>query len=84
MKTPIMLIAAVAFALTIVLVSVSAIGMMARASEPDNRNFRRHPAVCPEQYAPVCGKINGVRKTYSNSCFAAADGAKVVVLGPCK
>jgi len=73
-----------AFVLTIVLVSVSTIGTMARASEPDNRNFQRRPAVCPEQYAPVCGQINGVRKIYSNSCFAAADGAKVIVRGPCK
>ena len=70
--------------LTIALVSGSVAGMMAAASEPDNRNFQRRPTVCTQQYAPVCGKINGVTKTYSNSCFAAADGAKIIAQGPCR
>ncbi len=38
----------------------------------------RRPTVCTEQYAPVCGRINGVLKTYSNQCFARADGADVI------
>lgn len=55
------------------------------ASEPNNGNFqRRPPSVCTQQYAPVCGEINGVTKTYSNACFAAADGAKVIAQGPCR
>jgi Kazal-type serine protease inhibitor domain len=40
-------------------------------------------AVCTEQYAPVCGQVGRVTKTYSNSCFARADGAKVIAHGPC-
>lgn len=60
-------------------------GVVVAASEPNNGNFRRRPpSVCTQQYAPVCGEINGVTKTYSNTCFAAADGAKVIAQGPCR
>ncbi len=41
------------------------------------------PEVCTEQYVPVCGEKNGARRTYSNACFAAVDGARVVADGPC-
>lgn len=41
-------------------------------------------AVCTEQYAPVCGRIGSVIKTYPNICFAHADGAKVIAEGPCR
>lgn len=44
----------------------------------------RRPEICTEQYAPVCGEKNGSRKTYSNSCFAAADAARVVTDGACR
>jgi len=50
----------------------------------DNQNFRRQPTMCTQQYDPVCGVKNYVAKTYSNSCFAAADGAKVISKGPCR
>jgi Kazal-type serine protease inhibitor-like protein len=48
--------------------------------EPD----ARRPTVCTEQYAPVCGRVNNVIKTYSNACYARADGAEVIAQGPCK
>lgn len=73
-----------ALILTLALVSGSVAETTSAASEPDNRNFQRRPTVCTQQYAPVCGKINGVTKTYSNSCFAAADGAKIIAQGPCR
>jgi hypothetical protein len=41
------------------------------------------PIVCTEQYEPVCGRIDGVRKTYSNRCYARADGASIVAQGRC-
>ncbi len=41
------------------------------------------PTVCTEQYAPVCGQMGNVRKTYSNVCFARAAGAKIVADGQC-
>ncbi|MGH7024442.1 MAG: hypothetical protein ACREEB_12765 [Caulobacteraceae bacterium] len=41
------------------------------------------PTVCTEQYAPVCGQIGSVLKTYSNACFARAAGAKIIASGPC-
>ena len=61
------------------------IAAAAMAAEPNNDNFRqRRPSVCTQQYAPVCGEMNGVTKTYSNACFAAADGAKAIAQGPCR
>jgi len=50
--------------------------------EPNDMGKRR-PTVCTEQYEPVCGRINGVRKTYSNRCYARADGADIVAQGRC-
>ena len=72
------------FVLPMCVLAGCAIATSATASEPDNSNFRRRPSVCTEQYAPVCGERNGVTKTYSNACFAAADGAKVIAQGPCR
>lgn len=43
----------------------------------------RRPTVCTEQYAPVCGRIGNLAKTYSNSCFARAAGAAAITEGPC-
>ena len=58
----------------------------ASAAEPSQSDIRdvRPPQVCTEQYAPVCGEKNGVTKTYSSACFAAAGGAKVIAQGPCR
>ena len=41
------------------------------------------PTVCTEQYAPVCGRIDNVIRTFSNACYARAAGAEIVALGPC-
>ena len=35
------------------------------------------PIFCTENYDPVCGAKDGAAKTYSNACFAKADGATV-------
>ncbi len=48
-----------------------------RAQEP------RRPTVCTEQYAPVCGRLDDVAKTYPNRCYARAAGAEVIADGPC-
>lgn len=40
--------------------------------------------VCTEEYAPVCGRIGSVIKTYPNKCFAHAEGAKIIAQGPCR
>ncbi|MBI3705635.1 MAG: hypothetical protein HY244_17715 [Rhizobiales bacterium] len=42
------------------------------------------PAFCTMEYKPVCAVKGGMKFTYSNACFAAKDGAKVVSQGPCK
>ena len=55
---------------------------MAQAATPPQTEVRP-PQVCTEQYYPVCGEKGGARKTYSNACFAAADGASVVNDGQC-
>jgi hypothetical protein len=43
----------------------------------------RRPTVCTEQYAPVCGRLGNLVRTYSNACFARAAGADVIAQGPC-
>lgn len=48
-------------------------------NEPDTRR----PSVCTEQYAPVCGRLNNLVKTYPNACYARAAGAEVIAQGPC-
>jgi hypothetical protein len=41
------------------------------------------PIFCTENYDPVCGSKDGATKTYSNACFAKADGATVTAAGEC-
>jgi hypothetical protein len=41
------------------------------------------PIFCAENYDPVCGAKDGAAKTYSNDCFAKADGATVTAAGEC-
>ena len=41
------------------------------------------PIFCIETYIPVCGAKDGAQKTYSNACFAKADGANVISDGEC-
>lgn len=43
----------------------------------------RTGVMCPSNYAPVCGLIGGVRKTFSNSCQADVAGARIVARGAC-
>ncbi len=59
-----------------------ATGTVTAQLEPKDFSTRR-PTVCTEQYAPVCGRINVVLKTYSNQCYARADGADVIAQGSC-
>ncbi len=42
------------------------------------------PVICTLDYKPVCAVKGGLKFTYSNACWAAKDGAKVVSQGPCK
>lgn len=44
---------------------------------------RPRPEACTEQYVPVCAEKGGVRKTYSNACFAAVEQSVVVAQGQC-
>ncbi len=41
------------------------------------------PIFCVETYIPVCAVKDGAPKTYSNDCFAKADGATVASEGEC-
>jgi hypothetical protein len=41
------------------------------------------PIFCIETYLPVCARKDGAQKTYSNDCFARADGATVASEGEC-
>lgn len=42
------------------------------------------PIICTLEYKPVCATKGGLKFTYSNACWAAKDGAKVVSQGACK
>jgi hypothetical protein len=42
------------------------------------------PMICPQYVKPVCATKDGVRKTYNNSCFAAADHAHNITPGACQ
>jgi len=68
----------------VALVGVLVTGWASMAAEPAEGKVQKRPTICNEQYLPVCGELNGAKKTYSNACFAAAAGAKVIAQGPCK
>lgn len=55
----------------------------AAGDAPPPRRPEGRPEICTQQFAPVCGELTGARKTYGNSCFAAAAGARVVTDGAC-
>jgi hypothetical protein len=68
-----------------ILVCLAALGQSA-AAPADSPPPPRPPepkTVCIEVYQPVCGSKNGKHVTYSNSCFAKADGATEVSDGAC-
>jgi hypothetical protein len=44
---------------------------------------RSTSVVCTEQYAPVCGRVGNVTRTFPNPCYARAAGAEIVAPGPC-
>ncbi len=73
-----------AFPTRLAFAAILAIVALADARAEDRPTDKRRPDVCTEQYAPVCGQKGSVRKTYSNACFAAADGATVAADGPCR
>ncbi len=60
---------------------VAAAPALAQPASPGDAAPR--PTVCTEQYVPVCGRLNGTLKTYSNQCYARAAGAEVIAQGPC-
>ena len=41
-------------------------------------------AICAWKYAPVCGTVGKVKRTFSNSCFAKEAGAENIKDGVCK
>lgn len=59
------------------------IGLVSRAWAGEWIATPARTIVCTEQYLPVCGQRGDVVKTYSNACFARADGATVIARGPC-
>jgi hypothetical protein len=39
---------------------------------------------CNDMWMPVCGKLNGMKHTYSNACWAKMAKARIVHKGECK
>ncbi|GFE72887.1 hypothetical protein NTCA1_05360 [Novosphingobium sp. TCA1] len=60
-------------------------GCMETMPGPDRPNRPRpdKPAMCTQEYAPVCGVKRGKRQTFSNACMARAKGYSVVDQRPC-
>jgi hypothetical protein len=70
-------IAATVFGLTL---SSQAAGRNATITVAQNPS----PEICTEVYQPVCGTdSNGMRKTYSNACFARIAKATNLAPGEC-
>ena len=42
------------------------------------------PAVCTQEYAPVCAERRGERQTFSNACMARASNHRIVHDGACR
>jgi Kazal-type serine protease inhibitor domain len=72
------------YARIVCLVTFASLALASQANAdimpPTNRH---HDTVCNARYDPVCGELNGKRKTYSNDCFARGAGAKVIAVGEC-
>jgi hypothetical protein len=72
-------------------VTVSAIGALLLLSSPAMSQGKKKSAapaepkthVCFLVQHPVCATKGSARVTYNNSCYARADGAKVVAQGAC-
>lgn len=58
-------------------------GAIITAQNVAPRSDARRPEVCTEQYNPVCARLAGAVKTYSNECFARIAGAEVIAQDPC-
>jgi len=60
-----------------------AVGSPGPAAAAEKKDAASPRVVCMELYRPVCGAKGKTTKTYSNACFAKADGAKVISQGEC-
>jgi hypothetical protein len=45
--------------------------------------FQRRNLICPEVYAPVCGRLAGVEGFFSNLCDMNSAGAEFINYGAC-
>lgn len=50
----------------------------------DKYETRDDTYVCTQEYAPVCGKKDGKKRTYSNKCTMKAEGASYQYAGKCE
>jgi hypothetical protein len=71
-----------------ILTLATMLGVMASAGAADRQApavvAQNPPEICTEVYQPVCGTDpNGMRKTYSNACFARMAKATNVTPGEC-
>jgi Kazal-type serine protease inhibitor domain len=42
------------------------------------------PVVCTQEYAPVCGRLSDIVRTFSNRCMAEGSGFRVIGNGVCR
>lgn len=65
------------------IVAILLTGLITHAWANDQIAAPSKTIVCTEQYLPVCARRGAELKTYSNACFARANGATVISPGPC-
>lgn len=52
--------------------------MAKKAKEPSKAEW------CNFEWKPVCGVVDGKKRTFSNACWAKREGAKHIKNGACK
>jgi len=66
--------------LPVIAIAISALGVMPVSAAAATAA----PKICPDYVQYVCGDKDGVKKTYTNSCFASRDRATHVTMGKCE
>jgi len=59
-------------------------GLVAAGMVLSSAGSARAAGMCTDMWKPVCGSINGWKRTFSNACWAKNSGAKILYKGVCK
>jgi len=59
-------------------------GLLATGIALSSTESARAAGACNDTWKPVCGSVNGWKRTFSNACWAKMSGAKKLHKGVCK